>query len=132
MERLSDQRLTIVDQDLWLGTASGVVVLDLNEVDRLAPVHHNYNLEGFNCFTRILTGLTVKCMWMLIPDYRRDLVLEYQDNYLRFQFVGMDHANPEGVSYQWMLEGFDPEWNPQHTCEWLTTLTFRQEITFFV
>ena len=40
------------------------------------------------------------------------LVLPYDQNHLTFDFQGINFSNPDAVSYQWKLEGFDPDWSP--------------------
>ena len=50
-----------------------------------------------------------------IEDYRdvpTNPCLTYQDNHLTFDFIGLDFTTPEDVRYQFMLEGFDPDWQP--------------------
>lgn len=103
--------LTVRNNELWVGTASGVVILNLNEPEasQAAP---QLQLGGLQLFYKDVDWAERKFEVDAKTGLPNDLVLGYQDNYLRFQFVGLDHANPEGVSYQWMLEGFDQEWNP--------------------
>jgi len=40
------------------------------------------------------------------------LSFPYNQNHLGFSFIGVNHANPEAVDYQWMLQGTETEWSP--------------------
>ncbi len=40
------------------------------------------------------------------------LVLNYRNNHIGFEFVGVETARPEVVEYRTMLEGYDARWNP--------------------
>jgi ligand-binding sensor domain-containing protein/anti-sigma regulatory factor (Ser/Thr protein kinase) len=46
--------------------------------------------------------------WYNVPE---DLDLLYNNNYLTFQFVGIDINKPRHVRYQYMLEGLDNNWS---------------------
>src|SRR5690606_2733994 len=50
--------------------------------------------------------------WYPIPVA---LELPYDQNHLGFEFVGISHRNPDAVTYQWMLDGFDGGWSPRST-----------------
>ncbi len=39
-----------------------------------------------------------------------ELELEYTQNYLTFDYIGICHKYPQGVEYQCKLEGFDKDW----------------------
>ncbi|MBK9174824.1 MAG: hypothetical protein IPM46_00505 [Flavobacteriales bacterium] len=41
----------------------------------------------------------------------QDLVLDYRNNRMAFSFVGIEPSRPELVEYQWLLEGYDNDWN---------------------
>jgi signal transduction histidine kinase/DNA-binding response OmpR family regulator/ligand-binding sensor domain-containing protein len=41
----------------------------------------------------------------------KDLTLPYDDSGLRFDFRGLSFRNPDSVTYQWMLAGFDADWS---------------------
>lgn len=47
------------------------------------------------------------------PD--RGLTLSYSQNYLRFEFVGLEYTAPEQNSFSWTLKGFDSSWTPAST-----------------
>ncbi|MDJ0654406.1 MAG: two-component regulator propeller domain-containing protein [Xanthomonadales bacterium] len=39
-----------------------------------------------------------------------ELVLSAQDYLVTFEFAGLDYATPEGVTYEYMLQGYDQSW----------------------
>lgn len=41
-----------------------------------------------------------------------NLELKHTQNTLRFVFSGINHFQPEGVTYKWILEGLESEWSP--------------------
>jgi ligand-binding sensor domain-containing protein/anti-sigma regulatory factor (Ser/Thr protein kinase) len=43
------------------------------------------------------------------------LNLPHDQNHLSFDFFAVNFSNPEGVKYQWKLEGFDENWSPINT-----------------
>ncbi|MCW3070734.1 MAG: hypothetical protein JWO44_624 [Bacteroidetes bacterium] len=47
--------------------------------------------------------------WSNLPV---DLKLPYNKNHVTFDFTGINLDAPENVSYQWMMEGFDRQYNP--------------------
>jgi len=95
---------------LWVGTSKGITRVNTKEISRnnttpLTFIHDlqlfykyvDWNSKGFSTDNQ---GLP------------RNLELSYEDNYLRFFFKGVNHTAPEQVSYKWMLEGFENNWNP--------------------
>jgi serine phosphatase RsbU (regulator of sigma subunit)/ligand-binding sensor domain-containing protein len=53
---------------------------------------------------------TSKSDWFNIP---RDLVLSYQQNHLTFDFMAVAFHKNDMVRYQFKLEGYDENWNPE-------------------
>ena len=41
----------------------------------------------------------------------RELSLNYRNNRISFNFVGVEPSHPEAVVYQWLLEGYDRDWS---------------------
>ena len=44
-------------------------------------------------------------------DYTKSVVLPYDIYKLNIGFVGLSYSDPKGVSYQYMLDGYDLEWS---------------------
>lgn len=106
--------LEIDGNKVWVGTASGAILMNRKErkqdlgspriiMKGLQLFYKDVNWAGENRETDPETNLP------------QNLELSYSKNYLRFQFVGIEHQNPEYVSYQWILEGFETAWNPPTT-----------------
>lgn len=103
--------LEIDDSKIWVGTASGVMVMNRKE-RKESLGSPQIIMKGLQLFYKdvnwLADGQTLNSETRL-PD---NLELSYSKNYLRFQFVGIEHQNPESVTYQWILEGFESAWSP--------------------
>ncbi len=95
---------------LWFGSTLGTIKFDLNQ-DKVrnakAPL---LNITGLQLFLE-------ETPWREIADSISpstglpvDLSLDYQSNYLTFDFAGISLSNPEKVSYRYTLEGADENW----------------------
>lgn len=106
---------------LWFGTAEGVMLVQptyLNEhTRRIAPkvaltsVQINFLSPDWKKFNAVLdnsTGLPI------------DPVVNYKNNHFTFQFTGISMTYPEDVKYQFMLEGFDQDWQALTTSNFIT------------
>jgi signal transduction histidine kinase/DNA-binding response OmpR family regulator len=67
-----------------------------------------------------LTGLSIKnkpqifdkSPWMSLPlNELKSIVLPYDQNYLSISYAGIAFGNPGKLTYRYMLEGYDKEWN---------------------
>ena len=47
--------------------------------------------------------------WTRLPE---NLILNYTENHLTFQFTGLNFSHAEKTLYKFYLEGFDEEWSP--------------------
>ena len=84
-----------------IGTTQGVVGYDLRKDIRpqLPPVPNIVSIQvGDN----------------QIP-LRDNISLPYGNYRIRIGFIGLSYFNPEGVTYQYQLDGFDPEWSEPST-----------------
>lgn len=59
-----------------------------------------------------LTGFKVNLEDHAISD---QINLSYEQNSLRFEFIGISMSNPEAVTYKLKLEGYDKGWKPATT-----------------
>ncbi|MEE4197496.1 MAG: two-component regulator propeller domain-containing protein [Bacteroidales bacterium] len=48
-------------------------------------------------------------------DFSKPINLPYQIHKLRIRYVGLSYSNPEGVTYQYKLEGYDLDWSEPTT-----------------
>ena len=98
------------ENELWIGTGEGITRFvesersdDLFEPNTfITEVQLDYNSVNWadRGFQVSASGLPQK------------LSLSYFENSLRFHFKGINHHNPDGVTFKWILEGFETTWNP--------------------
>ncbi|MDP4210749.1 MAG: two-component regulator propeller domain-containing protein [Bacteroidota bacterium] len=50
-----------------------------------------------------------------VYDISKKIVLPYSHYRVKFEFIGLNYSNPEQVTYQYKLEGFDTEWSEPST-----------------
>jgi len=98
---------------IWFGTIYGSARYQ-PEHDHLATAAPMLHLTGIRLFfnpieTTPYGQSSIHSNWFAIPD---SLVLPFDQNTLRFEFIGIDLLNPEGVRYRWRLVGFDDNWSP--------------------
>jgi hypothetical protein len=99
------------NERLWFGTAEGVMALDLSR------------LQERSDRTKPKVVITAVQLNFLNPDWSKfkasvdsasglpmDLVVGYKNNHFTFQFVGISTSYPNDVKYQFLLEGFDEDW----------------------
>ncbi|HLG39903.1 MAG TPA: ATP-binding protein, partial [Chitinophagaceae bacterium] len=77
----------------------GIVLGKLLSEEQRAIMQEKFNDVEFDSITRFYP----------LPV---NLVLPYHHNNLTFDFVAIEPARPYLVRYQYMLEGYDKEWNP--------------------
>ncbi len=98
------------DGSIWFGTINGLI--------KYNPAHQIQNNAP-----PILRVTDVKLYYnsisrtefaSLAGDWNRiqSLDLPYHQNHISFEFFGVNLSNPDGVKYQWKLEGFDDKWSP--------------------
>lgn len=89
------------ENNLWFGTVNGAF--------KYNPLFDLPNpLEPVLKLTNFQVGL---------EDYpvSKNVELSYEQNSLRFEFVGISLSNPDGVKYKIKLEGYDKDWKPATT-----------------
>jgi ligand-binding sensor domain-containing protein/serine phosphatase RsbU (regulator of sigma subunit) len=82
---------------MWIGTTDGILRYDFrkNSVNRIPP-------------TVIITS--VKFNENEVSDFN-EIVMPYSKYKVKIDFAGITFRNPEMVTYQYKLEGFDLEWS---------------------
>ncbi len=98
---------------IWFGTIYGAARYQPNH-DHLATTAPLLHLTGIRLFFNPIQSTpygqsSIYSNWFAIPD---SLVLPFDQNTLRFEFIGIDLLNPEGVRYRWRLLGLDDNWSP--------------------
>ncbi len=87
-----------VEGNIWFGTINGAFRYNPEEeytVD-LPPLTHLTHLELFYQDIPLIPRAE------FAPD----------ENFLTFHFIGLSFSNPEKIKYQYKLEGFEKEWSP--------------------
>jgi ligand-binding sensor domain-containing protein len=100
----------------WFGTANGLVRVDMDEgirsPERIKPRIYLTEL-AINLETPDWKALGVeRSVSGTLPDF---LEVEHSQNHFTFYFDGISMTYPEDVRYQFMLEGFDRDWQPVTT-----------------
>jgi ligand-binding sensor domain-containing protein/signal transduction histidine kinase len=84
------------DGTLWFGTVNGVVRLNtgLEKPNLVPPLVYVTKVSVFD------------------EEYSvaHNLRLNHKENYLKFEFIGLNFTLPEKITYQYMLEGIDSDW----------------------
>ncbi|MDZ4751441.1 MAG: two-component regulator propeller domain-containing protein [Flavobacteriales bacterium] len=101
-----------VDGNVWFGTTDGVMRLNKKKTDsemsNLAPdiVLTSILLNLENIEWANWKGVTINKANGLPVD----LKVDHKHNHFTFHFTGISHSHPEDIQYQYMLEGFDEDW----------------------
>jgi two-component sensor histidine kinase len=106
---------------LWFGTTEGVMALRTSELNakmtRTEPkivitnVQLNFlnpDWSKFKAEVDPVSGLPI------------NPTVDYRNNHFTFQFTGISTSYPEDVSYQFMLEGFDENWQAVTKAHFIT------------
>ncbi|HLO58046.1 MAG TPA: SpoIIE family protein phosphatase [Bacteroidales bacterium] len=82
---------------VFFGTTAGLVSYDPSKDNRkpLPP------------FTNIVSLLIYDKPY----DFSQDIVLPYKLYRMRIEFIGLNYSDPQGVRYQYKLDGYDLEWS---------------------
>lgn len=108
-----NQNASFIDckNNLWFGTSHGLMKYDLNAKQNTL-VQPKVLIEGIRLFyeskdlSKYAKGIDTN------TGLPKNLVLQYNNNHLTFDFIGIYHTNPDKVKYSFILEGFDDDWQP--------------------
>ncbi|MFW6360119.1 MAG: ligand-binding sensor domain-containing protein [Spirochaetota bacterium] len=89
-------------EELFFGTTEGLYMLQPGEFERnthVPPVQ----LTSFRVFDREVDfGHSLQLV--------EEIEVEYQDEFIAFEFAALDYVNPKKNKYAYKLEGFDEQW----------------------
>jgi ligand-binding sensor domain-containing protein len=103
-----------VNGELWFGTISGLTKFNPNSVQKnnRAP---KLLLSQMSLLYVELEKTPYASFVNKFGIPSSEIEFNYSDNHLSFDFIGINHTNPERVMYQWKLEGFENDWSPLTT-----------------
>lgn len=105
--------LTEDNNTLVFGGSKGIdfIFLDqLNENLFIPPIVFT-DFRIFNEPVPVLPGQIVKNTLPNLISETEHIILDYHQNMISFEFAALNFANSEKNEYQYMLEGFDRNWN---------------------
>ena len=107
------QNAVLLDKkdNLWFGTVNGLMKYNsrYNFTNAIPPLLHFTDIRLFYEPLERTAYAGLLGPWHQLKD---SLVLPYNQNHLEFEFLGINHPNPEKVTYQWRLLGQEAEWSP--------------------
>ena len=108
-----NQNAAFIDSrnNLWFGTSFGLMKHKLNKNNtsfsypqvQLTDVRLFFQKQDLGKYAKGVIEET---------SLPKDLVLPYNKNHLTFDFIGVNHTNPDKVRYRFKLDGFDEDWQP--------------------
>ncbi|MEL6924710.1 MAG: histidine kinase, partial [Bacteroidota bacterium] len=99
---------------LWFGTTNGLMQYTPGSArtNRVPPTLHLRDVQlGYQSLRQTAFKEWISS-WGKLKD---GLTLPYRSNDLSFEFIGINHNNPQSVRYSWKLENHDTEWSPLST-----------------
>jgi len=98
------------DSTLWFGTVDGATRFDPDRVMTIDASPRTHITEVLLNYEKVDWGPW--CAGVGANGLPIALSLPFDMNHLSFGFVGLSLASQEKVRYQYILEGYDPDWSP--------------------
>ena len=91
-----------IDNTLYFGAGKGLSSVNPEKIDvnKVAPNVHLTNILNLN--ESIAIGATLSEL--------KELTLDYDDQLVSFEYVGLNYSSPESTRYKYRLLGFDQAW----------------------
>lgn len=129
-----NQNASFIDSEnnLWFGTSYGLMKHQLKPAYltsslpkiQLKDIRLFFEKNDFKKYS------TKKIEGTVLPE---NLILPYNKNHLTFDFVGIYHTSPDKVKYRFKLDGFDDNWQPLTTSNFVTYSNIPSgEFTFLI
>ncbi|MDZ7764562.1 MAG: triple tyrosine motif-containing protein [Melioribacteraceae bacterium] len=90
----------IDDGYLWFGSAFGVTKYNLDYVDKTSLPPNTF-----------ITSIQIYDQPVAVDSFTSVSALEYNQNYLQFEFAAVELESPEKVTYRYRLNGLEENWN---------------------
>lgn len=107
------QRAAYNDEEgnIWFGTINGLTMHTPaeNTVNEQPPKTHVTSVRLFYEKIDSTPYADSTSAWYALPQ---GLVLPHRQNHLSFEFIGINHKNPEKVTYTWRLHPYEETWRP--------------------
>ncbi|MEO0470446.1 MAG: two-component regulator propeller domain-containing protein, partial [Bacteroidota bacterium] len=108
------------DGHMWFGTINGLTEYNPASFSEnpIAPILHLTDIKLFYESIHTTKYADRLDKWNAV---NQSLSFPFRQNHLEFEFVGINHKDPENVRYQWQLVGQEDNWSPP---------SFRSNATF--
>lgn len=104
---------SVLDENgkIWFGTIKGAICYNPSKdfINEEPPLLKFRSLRLFYEKTDWRVNYPEVGVYRNMPE---NIVLNYGDNHLTFDFIGFEFINPEKIVYQFYLENFDKDWLP--------------------
>ena len=101
------------DGTLYFGGAHGFNYFDPNKIiynnSKNKPVLTAFRI--FNSFIKEEEKYNGKIILKEPINKTKQITLKYNQNFITFEFAGMNYVNPSQTYYKYMLKNFDEDWN---------------------
>lgn len=98
------------DGSIWFGTINGLNHYNGSQRIRntKAPIVNLLDIKLYYESIRLNEQFGAKGNW----NNWKSIDLNYDQNHISFEFLGINQNAPNKVKYMWKLEGFDEKWSP--------------------
>lgn len=115
-----NQNAAFIDSknNLWFGTSLGLMkhtIVGARDSSMLPQIH----ITDIRLFFE-KKDLSKYSKGVNDKGLPKDLILKYNKNHLTFDFEGIYHTSPDKIRYQFKLDGFDEDWQPTTTANFVT------------
>ncbi|UXX80062.1 hypothetical protein N7E81_02945 [Reichenbachiella carrageenanivorans] len=97
--------------NIWFGNPYGVTKVILPHIQHRIEKRRTH-IQDIRVFFERVDLLAHSKQAKLDDMLPNDLRFNYKENHLTFDFVSINLKKPEGIFYQYQLEGYDKQWSP--------------------
>lgn len=105
--------------NLWFGTVKGAIQFDPTK-DRENVFESKIHITNVKLFFENVNWLAYNSeltKWDNLPTF---VTLPYNKNHLTFEFSSINLTQPKGITFSFILEGFDENWGPSTNKDYVT------------